>query len=637
MVCAFTIICAAFAVTAAIDENNVNEKRCKGWTAGWEHAFDRQSIKPTSLDGDGGACSTQWSHEIHSASCMSDHTVVLGKGFATNSKDNIVERVTYSQLRRLDADLRGAGSKVVSCRHEKTTWAQYQNDRDLHSSVGGVFRAPDGYVSPAFSPAQTLFAPASGERGHVGRYLSEAGLLGARANGAAFHERFGEFVKGLTPSLMPRCFDSGLLYAGVAAATADIRTYADWLAANYGDDESKYLESINAGYDGVRHLLFEAAKTYAPNSDLARSRCVQDGALSDLHDDFRRYQADYLRRTFARMVNDAGDGIFVVNTHGAAMQRALGYKLEEGHCSVLAKLDGSTYDASAYPDTYAVCGNAYEADPSTNTVRVPGAPDGETWSEFWVPYVISTDTFSDMKAASVAAPRTFGGIMAHDGDDDGQVSRAELEAGKGAVADEAWAFLETLQRDLARDPETGGNICMLDDATRAAWATVDAAGLDPIVAVRLDVGSKDAISRRTIRSPVIDVIGSIGKDTPHYSLLVADAVAEMDADAVAVLEACYATATVEGPLLEWKLAADGQSDYYVDTRGGSLLPFPNKAWTPDTLDRKLVNPYVKVLSCLPELALELGAPAPRSCRDVHAVYHEAGCCGDAEASTDVIF
>ena len=27
------------------------------------------------------------------------------------------------------------------------------------------------------------------------RYLSEAGLLGARANGAAFHERFGEFVK----------------------------------------------------------------------------------------------------------------------------------------------------------------------------------------------------------------------------------------------------------------------------------------------------------------------------------------------------------------------------------------------------------------------------------------------------------
>ena len=119
----------------------------------------------------------------------------------------------------------------------------------------------------------------------------------------------------------------------------------------------------------------------------------------------------------------------------------------------------------------------------------------------------------------------------------------------------------------------------------------------------------------------------------------ADAVAEMDAEEVAALEACYATAMVEGPLpvLEWKLAADGQSDYYVDTRGGSLLPFPNKAWTPDTLDRKLVNPYVKVLSCLPELALELGAPAPRSCRDVHAVYHEAGCCGDAEASTDVIF
>ena len=81
MVRAFTFICAAFAVTAAIDENNVNEKRCKGWTAGWEHAFDRQSIKPTSLDGDGGACSTQWSHEIHSASCMTDHTVVLGKGF----------------------------------------------------------------------------------------------------------------------------------------------------------------------------------------------------------------------------------------------------------------------------------------------------------------------------------------------------------------------------------------------------------------------------------------------------------------------------------------------------------------------------------------------------------------------------
>ena len=71
--------------------------------------------------------------------------------------------------------------------------------------------------------------------------------------------------------------------------------------------------------------------------------------------------------------------------------------------------------------------------------------------------------------------------------------------------------------------------------------------------------------------------------------------------------------------------------------GGSLLPFPNTAWTPENLDRKLVNPYVKVLSCLPELALELGAPAPRSCRDVHAVYHEAGCCGDAEASTDVIF
>jgi hypothetical protein len=35
-----------------------------------------------------------------------------------------------------------------------------------------------------------------------------------------------------------------------------------------------------------------------------------------------------------------------------------------------------------------------------------------------------------------------------------------------------------------------------------------------------------------------------------------------------------------------------------------------------------VNPYVKVLSCLPELALELGAPALWSCRDVHAVYHE---------------